>query len=299
MGEGANAGRLLALGALVLAVWASPVWAGEVTITFHDGRVSIIAADATPRQILAEWARLGAVNVTNLDRLAGGPVSLQLVDVPEGQAIATLLRGTAGFIAAPRSVDASIGASRYEKLLLLPGIAPPPGAVSAPPAPAARGDAMPRGRGVRPFPGGAAGRPDGFLAPDGTFPGSAAPVAPGGSEPVQPSGGAAPPSGQSPASGSSVPGLSTAPTKLETSPYPGMTPASPATVPTGQARPGVPTAPAPTSFRNPYGLPDQEMPPAKPNASPYGPTLPVKPGQPPTAPDKSKQSPSPGSDGQV
>jgi hypothetical protein len=132
-------------------VWlasAVPGWAGEVKLSFSNGLVSVVATDASPREILAEWARLGQVRVTNLDRLAGVPVTLQLTDVPEGKALETILRGTAGYIAAPRG-EANWTVSRYDRILLMPGLAPPMPAAAPSPQPSA---AIGRGRpGQLPF----------------------------------------------------------------------------------------------------------------------------------------------------
>lgn len=123
-------------------------------MSFSNGRVSVVATDASPREILAEWARLGQVNVTNLDRLAGAPVTLQLTDVAETQALETLLRGTAGYIAAPRRNPTST-ISRYDRILLMPGVAP----AVAPPAPSPEDSSAGMGRGRQGQP--AFGRPAG------------------------------------------------------------------------------------------------------------------------------------------
>ena len=57
----------------------------EVKVTIHDGLVSVSAKDATVRQIIAEWARVGQAKVVNAERLPGGPTTIELTDVPEGQ----------------------------------------------------------------------------------------------------------------------------------------------------------------------------------------------------------------------
>jgi hypothetical protein len=109
--------------AVALVAAAVPALAGEVKVSFSNGLVTIVAIDATPRQILAEWARQGQVQITNLDRLAGGPVTVQMTAVPEVQALETLLRGTAGYVAAPR-VESVVAASSYDRIMLMPGAAP-------------------------------------------------------------------------------------------------------------------------------------------------------------------------------
>lgn len=123
----ASAWSAIVVGLLVIA---GPARAGEVKVSFVNGRVTVVATDASPREILGEWARLGQVRVTNLERLAGGPVTLQLTDVPEARALETILRGTAGFVAAPR-VQPVATMSSYDRLVLMPGVAP---AVAAAPA---------------------------------------------------------------------------------------------------------------------------------------------------------------------
>ena len=52
--------------------------AQQVQLAIHDGRVSLIAKDATVRQILAEWARIGQTKVVNVEKIPGGPVTLEL-----------------------------------------------------------------------------------------------------------------------------------------------------------------------------------------------------------------------------
>ena len=58
----------------------------------QNGRVSLVAKDATVRQILAEWARVGQTKIVNVERVPGGPVTLELTNVPEAQALDVLLR---------------------------------------------------------------------------------------------------------------------------------------------------------------------------------------------------------------
>jgi hypothetical protein len=121
-GETVKAHARLILAGLLLAA-AVPVEAGDVRVSFSNGRVTIVATDASPRQIMSQWAQVGQVRITNLDRLAGGPVTLLLNDVPEAQALETLLRGTAGYVAAPRA-PLAVAVSRYDRILLMPGPVP-------------------------------------------------------------------------------------------------------------------------------------------------------------------------------
>jgi hypothetical protein len=107
----------LLLAALVVPL---PAWAGQLVLSFNDGRVTLKAADVSLRQILVEWARLGQVRIVGLERVAGSPVTLELVDVPEKQALEILLRSVAGYVAAPRQRAATATASRFDRLILLP-----------------------------------------------------------------------------------------------------------------------------------------------------------------------------------
>jgi hypothetical protein len=86
---------------LVLTLSASTAYA-DVTVTMHDGRVTIVAKDATVRQILTEWARVGQTKIVNVERIPGGPMTLELTNVPEQQALDLLLRSVSGYMTAPR-----------------------------------------------------------------------------------------------------------------------------------------------------------------------------------------------------
>ena len=127
--------RLKALAPLVagIALIAAPVGAA-VRITIANGTVTVSATDATPRQILAEWARVGQTRIVNIERIGGVPMSLELISVPEAQALDTLLRAVGDYLAAPRAV-ALPNASQYDRIYLLPAsdaraplVAPPPAA---------------------------------------------------------------------------------------------------------------------------------------------------------------------------
>lgn len=106
-----------ALGALVAG--ASPAAAGDVSLTVADGRVTIVARNATPRQILEAWARQGHTRIVNVERVSGGPTTLIITNEPESKALATLLRTVAGYIAAPRRA-AIANASQYDRILIMP-----------------------------------------------------------------------------------------------------------------------------------------------------------------------------------
>src|SRR5262250_3627806 len=89
---------LVTIGALSIASTAS----ADVQVTMHNGQVSIVAKDATLRQIMTEWARVGQTKVVNVERIPGGPLTLELRDIPEAQALDMLLRSVSCYMAAPR-----------------------------------------------------------------------------------------------------------------------------------------------------------------------------------------------------
>jgi hypothetical protein len=122
-----------------VALWAlcavSLPASAEVNVTIHDGLVTVVARDATVRQILTEWARVGQTKVVNGERIPGGPISLELTNVPEEQALDLLLRSISGYIAAPRRIAAA-NLSRYDRVIVMPTSAPPrPPLTPVPPPP--------------------------------------------------------------------------------------------------------------------------------------------------------------------
>lgn len=102
-----------------LAAIPSSAQAQNVRLTLKDGRATLVATQASAREILAEWARVGQLRVVNADKLVGPPLTLQLTDVPERKALDTVLRAAAGYMAAPRSTLVA-GASRFDRLIIMP-----------------------------------------------------------------------------------------------------------------------------------------------------------------------------------
>ncbi len=142
--------RLTALAAVVLLVAPAtrPAAGGQVKVSLKDGRATIVADQATPREILAEWARVGQVTVIDADKITGAPLSLQLLDVPEESAIESVLRAVGGYAAVTRAVSVQ-GASRYDRLFVFPVAAR---AVTSSPI-----SSRPDNQGIRPRPGDAGG----------------------------------------------------------------------------------------------------------------------------------------------
>jgi hypothetical protein len=104
-----------------------------IMLQFSAGRVTLLARNAPIRTILAEWSRLGGATVVNGERVAGPPVTLELTDVPERQALDVILRGVAGYMLAPRRTG-SAGVSAFDRIMILPTSVAPR---NPPPAPAA------------------------------------------------------------------------------------------------------------------------------------------------------------------
>jgi hypothetical protein len=128
-----NKMKVLALGAVALVLTGSSAFA-EVQLSIQNGRVSLVAKDATVRQILTEWARVGQTKILNVERIPGGPLTLELTDVPEHEALDVLLRSISGYMAAPREM-ASANLSRFDRIVVMPTTAPPRSAAAAAPPP--------------------------------------------------------------------------------------------------------------------------------------------------------------------
>ena len=123
--------RAVVLAGLFMAS-ASAVAAGDLKLSLANGRATIVADEVPLRQILAEWARVGKTTIVNGDKLIGPAVTLQLVDVPEQQALETLLRSASGYVVAQRASYVP-GASVFDRILIMPTSRPPAVSASAPP----------------------------------------------------------------------------------------------------------------------------------------------------------------------
>ena len=94
---------ILALAACAWLIPGSQAFA-DVQISIHDGRVTLTAKDATVRQILTEWARVGRTRIVNIERIAGAPITMELTNVPEQEALDLLMRSLSGYLVAPGRV---------------------------------------------------------------------------------------------------------------------------------------------------------------------------------------------------
>jgi hypothetical protein len=116
---------LMGVAASGLLLAASSASAQEMSLAFQAGHVTLVARDMTVPGILDRWARVGGTAIVNGDAVAGGPVTLQLIDVPERDALEILLRAAAGYLVAERA-DARPSASAISRILILPRSRVPP-----------------------------------------------------------------------------------------------------------------------------------------------------------------------------
>ena len=111
---------LLAAGAVLVGTTALPAQTErKLEISFQDGTVTLVAANVTVREILAEWSRKGGSHIINGDKVMGGPVTLQFEQAPERVVMDSLLRSAAGYVLGPRFAD-STAASQFGVISILP-----------------------------------------------------------------------------------------------------------------------------------------------------------------------------------
>src|ERR1700704_4389056 len=121
--------------ACVTGLAAGSTALADVQLIIRNGQVSLVAKDATVRQILTEWARVGQTKIVNVERIPGGPITLELKNVPEQEALDVLLRSVSGYMAAPRAAVVA-NASAFDRIIVMPtSVAPraPAGAAAPPP----------------------------------------------------------------------------------------------------------------------------------------------------------------------
>ena len=123
--------RSIVAALFMLLCGAGSAAAQVLSLEFHDGRVRLTAENVPVSRILAEWARIGGTQIVNGERVPGAPVTLQIVDIPEQQALDTILRGAAGYMVLARDTT-STGASAFDKILVLPTTSRAPAAAALP-----------------------------------------------------------------------------------------------------------------------------------------------------------------------
>ena len=221
---------------VVAWLFAVTTASAEVQLTIQNGRVSLVAKDATVRQILAEWARVGDTKIVNIERVPGGPVTLELTNVPEAQALDVVLRSLSGYIAAPRPVEAA-NLSRFDRIILMPTLAAarPPTPTSPapvfqqnpqcpPPQPVDDDDERPAPNVPVAVPGGQRGPVfNSFPQPQNGNPQAMPPAQPG-AQPQMPNVPATSPMPVAPYGGVAVPGMVAPPPQPQPGQVPGQVP---------------------------------------------------------------------------
>ena len=128
--------RTLLTVALSVAIAAPAVAQQPLKLSFQDGRVTVDATSVPVRTILSEWAKIGGTKVVGAERITGAPLTVKLVNVTEAQALETILRSVAGYMAAPRN-GGTTGPSIYDRILVMATTSAPAAAsAAARPAPA-------------------------------------------------------------------------------------------------------------------------------------------------------------------
>ena len=111
--------KVLTLSAAALLLWtAQAAQAQQIDLRIENGLVTLDAENAPVSMILSEWARVGATRVVNGELVGGDPVTLQLDDVPEAEALDIVLRGAGGYVIAIRPVGGD-GASVFDRIMVL------------------------------------------------------------------------------------------------------------------------------------------------------------------------------------
>lgn len=117
--------RAVLLVAACSAAFVSPAAAQDaVRVAFANGRVTVIANNATVTEILREWARVGGSTFINAEKISAGErMTLRLENETELRAIEVLLRPFAGYAVAQRQAG-SPSASAVGRVVIMPGSRP-------------------------------------------------------------------------------------------------------------------------------------------------------------------------------
>jgi len=122
---------LLVLGLSIFI--AAPAFAQQpLKLSFQDGRVSVDATAVPISVILKAWGDVGGTKIVGAERIAGGPLTLKLVNVAEAQALEIILRGVSGYMAAPRNAATTTGPSTYDRILVMASAPGPDPAAARP-----------------------------------------------------------------------------------------------------------------------------------------------------------------------
>lgn len=127
---------------LTIAIGLLPAAAAaqDVRLAFNEGRVTLSAQNATLRAILTEWGRQGGTRLVNVERVSGTPMTIEVANKPELEALGILLRNVGGYIIGQRSALTSPTQSVIDRILIAaatpgPPAAPVPFRATPPPVP--------------------------------------------------------------------------------------------------------------------------------------------------------------------
>ena len=109
------------LACATFAGWATATSHAQshLTVNIIDGRVTLFAQNVTLRAILQEWTRANGATIGGGERLDDIPMTVQLTDLSERDALATILRGLGGYVVTLRADGTGI-----DRILVLPNRGP-------------------------------------------------------------------------------------------------------------------------------------------------------------------------------
>ena len=105
---------------VILLLGTSVTATTELEISFHNGRVTIIADDIPVQKILQAWSEIGQTMFVDTGELRSESIRVDLINVDEIEAIRVLLRQATGYVAAPRSAVPR-GQSRFDRIFVMGG----------------------------------------------------------------------------------------------------------------------------------------------------------------------------------
>jgi hypothetical protein len=113
------AARALVLVALLGITGLPSTAAPRVQLTIHDGRVWLVTARATAAEILAEWARVGQLQIVSPERAGTEPLTLDISGMSEAAALDLVLRSAGGYVAVDRAPgNWTAATSRYARVVI-------------------------------------------------------------------------------------------------------------------------------------------------------------------------------------
>lgn len=92
----------------------------KLQISFEGSNVTLVAANVSIPEILAEWGRLSGCVMVNAERMSRVPIvaPIQFENQPQQRVLESLLRSAAGFILSPRKANRP-GATDFEMVYIL------------------------------------------------------------------------------------------------------------------------------------------------------------------------------------